>query len=46
MRRREGKEPESTSTPKEKETRTAGPNYELMKGSCKSLVELEFFLEE
>nr|GFA59982.1 hypothetical protein [Tanacetum cinerariifolium] len=24
----------------------AGPNYELMKGSCKSLVELEFFLEE
>nr|GFA25334.1 hypothetical protein [Tanacetum cinerariifolium] len=24
----------------------AGPSYELMKGSCKSLVELEFFLEE
>nr|GEY30462.1 retrovirus-related Pol polyprotein from transposon TNT 1-94 [Tanacetum cinerariifolium] len=24
----------------------AGPTYELMKGSCKSLVELEFFLEE
>nr|GEX22180.1 hypothetical protein [Tanacetum cinerariifolium] len=24
----------------------AGPAYELMKGSCKSLVELEFFLEE
>nr|GEX64404.1 hypothetical protein [Tanacetum cinerariifolium] len=24
----------------------AGPNYELMKGSCKSLVELEFLLEE
>nr|GFA66256.1 hypothetical protein [Tanacetum cinerariifolium] len=23
-----------------------GPTYELMKGSCKSLVELEFFLEE
>nr|GFB76913.1 hypothetical protein [Tanacetum cinerariifolium] len=23
----------------------AGPTYELMKGSCKSLVELEFFLE-
>nr|GEX36522.1 hypothetical protein [Tanacetum cinerariifolium] len=24
----------------------SGPTYELMKGSCKSLVELEFFLEE
>nr|GEY51107.1 hypothetical protein CTI12_AA557910 [Tanacetum cinerariifolium] len=24
----------------------AGPTYELMKGSCKSFVELEFFLEE
>nr|GEU40973.1 uncharacterized mitochondrial protein AtMg00810-like [Tanacetum cinerariifolium] len=24
----------------------AGPSYELMKGSCKSLVELEFFLKE
>nr|GEV85648.1 hypothetical protein [Tanacetum cinerariifolium] len=24
----------------------AGPTFELMKGSCKSLVELEFFLEE
>nr|GEU29121.1 hypothetical protein [Tanacetum cinerariifolium] len=24
----------------------AGPTYELMKGTCKSLVELEFFLEE
>nr|GEW96026.1 hypothetical protein [Tanacetum cinerariifolium] len=24
----------------------AGPTYELMKGPCKSLVELEFFLEE
>nr|GEY25012.1 hypothetical protein [Tanacetum cinerariifolium] len=24
----------------------AGPTHELMKGSCKSLVELEFFLEE
>nr|GEY82798.1 hypothetical protein [Tanacetum cinerariifolium] len=24
----------------------AGPTYELMKGSCKSLVEFEFFLEE
>nr|GFB94289.1 hypothetical protein [Tanacetum cinerariifolium] len=24
----------------------ASPTYELMKGSCKSLVELEFFLEE
>nr|GEZ66715.1 hypothetical protein [Tanacetum cinerariifolium] len=87
-RRREGKELESTSAPKEKATRTtgkstqgskyrqtnlqlqimigtrlfwllteafnhtltpkllAGPTYELMKGSYKSLVELEFFLEE
>nr|GEW89203.1 hypothetical protein [Tanacetum cinerariifolium] len=86
-RRREGKEVESTSAPKEKATRTtgkstqgsksrqtsasesaiakepmktthdleepshpefetSGPTYELMKGSCKSLVELEFFLEE
>nr|GEZ39832.1 hypothetical protein [Tanacetum cinerariifolium] len=78
-RRREGKEPESTSALKEKATRTtckctqgskyrqtstsdlydkstqsrhldsrtaAGPTYELMMGSCKSLVELEFFLEE
>nr|GFC47988.1 hypothetical protein [Tanacetum cinerariifolium] len=25
---------------------SAGPTYELMKGSCKSLVELECFLEE
>nr|GEW20258.1 hypothetical protein [Tanacetum cinerariifolium] len=24
----------------------AGPTYELMKGSCKNLVEIEFFLEE
>nr|GEY07008.1 reverse transcriptase domain-containing protein [Tanacetum cinerariifolium] len=104
-RRREGKEPESASAPKEKATRNrdwnktlsathgsiqpwiselakqsdshsyfnelmdtpvdfsdfmmnrlkvdtltpellAGPTYELMKGSCKSLVELKFFLEE
>nr|GFA16237.1 hypothetical protein [Tanacetum cinerariifolium] len=98
-RRREGKEPESTSAPREKATRTTGkstqgiqpwiselakqadsrssfnelmdthvdfsaflmnrlnvdtltlellarPTYELMKGSCKSLVELEFFLKE
>nr|GEZ91016.1 hypothetical protein [Tanacetum cinerariifolium] len=102
-RKREGKEPESTSAPKEKAAKTtgkstegskshqktasdsapaeepiysqkhstldtpvdfsaflmnrlkvdtltpellAGPTYELMKGSCKSLVELEFFLEE
>nr|GEW97033.1 ribonuclease H-like domain-containing protein [Tanacetum cinerariifolium] len=27
-------------------TLLAGPTYELMKGSCKSLMELEFFLEE
>nr|GFB11063.1 hypothetical protein [Tanacetum cinerariifolium] len=54
-RKREGKEPESTSAPKEKASNTtdtltpkllAGPTYELMKGSCKSPVELEFFLEE
>nr|GEV00202.1 ribonuclease H-like domain-containing protein [Tanacetum cinerariifolium] len=36
-RRREGNEPESASAPKEKAT---------MSGSCKSLVELEFLLEE
>ncbi|GJZ91212.1 hypothetical protein Tco_0663139 [Tanacetum coccineum] len=24
----------------------AGPTFKLMKGSCKSLVELEYFLEE
>nr|GEV68794.1 hypothetical protein [Tanacetum cinerariifolium] len=88
-RRRAGKEPESTSGPKEKtskslisnlarkdDSRTSfnelmdtpldfsafvmnrlkvdtltselfvGPTYKLMKGSCKSLEELEFFLEE
>nr|GEY66989.1 copia protein [Tanacetum cinerariifolium] len=94
-RRREGKESESSSAPKEKATRSAGniqpwiselakqtdsrsyfnelmdtpvdfsaflmnrlkvdtltpkllagPTYELMKGSCKSLVKLEFFLKE
>nr|GEU66580.1 hypothetical protein [Tanacetum cinerariifolium] len=42
-RRREGKEPEvDTLTPK----LLAGLTYELMKGSCKSMVELELFLEE
>nr|GEW02454.1 hypothetical protein [Tanacetum cinerariifolium] len=98
-RRREGKEPESISAPKEKSSKSvgksiesiqpwisdqanqsnsrssfnelmhkpvdfsaflmnrlkvdtltpellAGPTYELMKGSCKSLVKLKFFLEE
>ncbi|GJS84716.1 hypothetical protein Tco_0751257 [Tanacetum coccineum] len=84
-RRRAGKEPESTSTPKEKtpnnlareegpresfdelmdtpldfsafmmnqlkvDTLTpellVGPTFELMKGTCKSLVELEYFFEE
>nr|GEZ32619.1 hypothetical protein [Tanacetum cinerariifolium] len=47
-RRKEGKELESASAPKEKATRKLldGPTYELMKGSCKSMVELEFFLEE
>nr|GEV81974.1 hypothetical protein [Tanacetum cinerariifolium] len=32
--------------PSHQEFETASPTYELMKGSCKSLVELEFFLEE
>nr|GEX18812.1 hypothetical protein [Tanacetum cinerariifolium] len=68
-RRQAGKEPESTSEPKEKTSKStgkskeafmmnrlkvdtltlellAGPTFELMKGSCKSLVELEYFLEE
>nr|GEW90009.1 hypothetical protein [Tanacetum cinerariifolium] len=34
--------PDHTLTP----TLLDGPTYELMKGSCKSLVELEFFFEE
>nr|GFD10245.1 hypothetical protein [Tanacetum cinerariifolium] len=34
--------PDHTLTPE----LLAGPTYELMKGSCKSLVELKFFLEE
>ncbi|GKA21808.1 reverse transcriptase domain-containing protein [Tanacetum coccineum] len=86
-RKRAGKEPESTSAPKERPPRQlasllkedtrdsfdklmdtpldfsafminqlkvdilapellAGPTFELMKGSCKSLVKLEYFLEE
>nr|GEW98713.1 hypothetical protein [Tanacetum cinerariifolium] len=55
-RRRAGKEPKSTSAPNicdesaQVDTLTpellVGLTYELMKGSCKSLVELEFFLEE
>ncbi|GJR81228.1 hypothetical protein Tco_0152013 [Tanacetum coccineum] len=50
-RRRSGKEPESTSAPREKTTTTAGktttgPTFELMKGTCKSLTELEYFCEE
>nr|GFA87061.1 hypothetical protein [Tanacetum cinerariifolium] len=61
-RRREGKEPESTSTPSETATKSAGkstagvdtltpellagPPYDLVKGSCKSLIELEYHLEE
>ncbi|GJT05089.1 hypothetical protein Tco_0839551 [Tanacetum coccineum] len=50
-RRRAGKEPKSTSAPKEKTSKStskskkAGPTFELMKGSCKSLMELEYFLE-
>nr|GEV15781.1 hypothetical protein [Tanacetum cinerariifolium] len=57
-RRREGKEPESASALMETTTRSAGrvdtltpellarPTYNLMKGSCKSLIELEYHLEE
>ncbi|GJY72611.1 hypothetical protein Tco_0476314, partial [Tanacetum coccineum] len=63
-RRRAGKEPDSTSAPKEKTSKTSsksyeglkvdtltpelltGPTFELMKGSCKSLVELEYLFEE
>nr|GEW62063.1 hypothetical protein [Tanacetum cinerariifolium] len=57
-RQREGKEPESASAPLEPTTRSpgrvdiltpellAGPTYELMKGSCNSLTELEYHLEE
>nr|GFA68687.1 hypothetical protein [Tanacetum cinerariifolium] len=57
-RRREGKEPKSASAPLETATRSAGrvdiltpellagPIYELMKGSCTSLIELEYHLEE
>nr|GEU83418.1 hypothetical protein [Tanacetum cinerariifolium] len=57
-RQREGKEPESASAPLEPATRSAGrvdtltpellagPTYELMKGSCNSLIELEYHLEE
>nr|GEU48603.1 hypothetical protein [Tanacetum cinerariifolium] len=39
-RRREGKEPESASAPLETATRSAG------RGSCTSLIELEYHLEE
>nr|GEX87076.1 reverse transcriptase domain-containing protein [Tanacetum cinerariifolium] len=57
-RQREGKEPESASASLEPATRSAGrvdtltpellagPTYELMKGSCNSLIELEYHLEE
>nr|GEV74322.1 hypothetical protein [Tanacetum cinerariifolium] len=57
-RQREGKEPESVSAPSKTATRSAGrvntltpkllagPTYDLMKGSCKSLIELEYHLEE
>nr|GEW22632.1 hypothetical protein [Tanacetum cinerariifolium] len=55
---RKGKEPESTSALLETATRStgrvdtltpkllAGPTFELMKGSCTSLIELEYHLEE
>nr|GEU36867.1 integrase, catalytic region, zinc finger, CCHC-type, peptidase aspartic, catalytic [Tanacetum cinerariifolium] len=57
-RRREGKELESGSAPMETATRSASrvdtltpqllasPTYELMKGSCKSMIELEYHLDE
>nr|GEZ10317.1 hypothetical protein [Tanacetum cinerariifolium] len=57
-RRKEGKEPKSGSAPTETATKStgrvntltpellAGPTFELMNGSCKSLVELEYQLEE
>nr|GEZ27095.1 hypothetical protein [Tanacetum cinerariifolium] len=57
-RRREGKEPESASALLETARRSAGrvdtmtpellagPTFELMKGSCTSLIELEYHLEE
>nr|GEZ48872.1 hypothetical protein [Tanacetum cinerariifolium] len=57
-RQRERKEPESASASLEPATRSAvrvdtltpellaGPTYELMKGSCNSLIELEYHLEE
>nr|GEW76478.1 hypothetical protein [Tanacetum cinerariifolium] len=48
-RRREGKEPESTSAPKEKTSKTSGKSTEGSKSQHKiasDLVELEFFLKE
>nr|GEY97241.1 hypothetical protein [Tanacetum cinerariifolium] len=57
-RRREGKEPELASAPLQTATRSAGrvdtltpellagPTFDLMKGSCTSLIELEYHLEE
>nr|GEV66627.1 hypothetical protein [Tanacetum cinerariifolium] len=57
-RRRESKEPKSASAPLETATRSAcrvdtltpellaGPTFDLMKGSCTSLIELEYHLEE
>nr|GEY05140.1 hypothetical protein [Tanacetum cinerariifolium] len=56
--KRRRKEPKSASDPLETATRSAGrvdtltpellagPTYELMKGSCTSLIELEYHLEE
>nr|GEU63105.1 hypothetical protein [Tanacetum cinerariifolium] len=57
-RRREGKEPESASAPLQTAIRSAsrvdtltpellvGPTFDLMKGSCISLIELEYHLEK
>nr|GEZ85380.1 hypothetical protein [Tanacetum cinerariifolium] len=57
-RRRERNEPESASSSMKTATKSAGrvntltpkllagPTYELMKGSCKSLIDLEYHLEE
>ncbi|GJU84590.1 hypothetical protein Tco_1292136 [Tanacetum coccineum] len=49
--KKKSERPESTSAPREKTPlklgkTTTGPTFELMKGTCKSLTELEYFCEE
>nr|GFA98786.1 hypothetical protein [Tanacetum cinerariifolium] len=54
IEKRLGKEAESSKEPKHKESKSissskellTGPTYDLIKGTCKSLVELEYHLEE